>query len=266
MLQIHSKYDITSEIDIGELHVVDVMNHKLMRYDMNRINQLAVDLIKSYEGIEDGDPSTVNLDPYLCPGNVWTIGWGHAISSDNKLLRGKSNEALAYSIFPDGITMREAEDLIMDDISIRTKYVIKHVKVPLSENQLGAIVSFVYNVGIGNFIRSTLLKKLNNGDYQDAADEFRRWRYSNGKVLKGLERRRVAEKALFLKESDPIICRADMTTELQILDITHDRIITISADDLAYNAVVVMINKASTSQLNVASHWLADNSIVKFKR
>ena len=73
------------------------------------------------------------------------------------------------------------------------------VKVPLNPNQFGALTSFTYNLGAGNLRSSTLLRKLNAGDYAGAAAEFARWNKAGGKVLKGLTRRRAAERALFEK-------------------------------------------------------------------
>ncbi|WP_312069487.1 lysozyme, partial [Acinetobacter sp.] len=74
------------------------------------------------------------------------------------------------------------------------------VKVPLSQNQFDALVSLTYNIGSTAFKNSTLLKKLNAKDYAGAADQFLRWNKGGGKVLKGLVRRREAERALFLKK------------------------------------------------------------------
>jgi hypothetical protein len=73
------------------------------------------------------------------------------------------------------------------------------VKVPLTQNQFDALVSLVYNIGQTAFSNSTLLKKLNAKDYQGAADQFLRWNKGGGKVMKGLVRRREAERALFLE-------------------------------------------------------------------
>jgi lysozyme len=73
------------------------------------------------------------------------------------------------------------------------------VHVPLTQNQFDALVSFVFNLGVGNFRTSTLLKKLNAGDNDGAAQEFGRWIHAGGKALPGLVRRREAERALFLK-------------------------------------------------------------------
>jgi lysozyme len=85
----------------------------------------------------------------------------------------------------------------MDDLRESEQAVDYLVKVPLTDNQRGALVSFVFNVGAGNFRASTLLKKLNIRDYDGAADEFPRWNKARGKVLIGLKRRRADEAKLF---------------------------------------------------------------------
>lgn len=132
------------------------------------------DLIKSFEGLE--------LEAYLCPADIWTIGYGHT---------GNVKEG-------DSITKAEADELLDKDLQTFRNGVKRLVKVPLNENQFGALVSFAYNLGLGSLQNSTLLKLLNAGDYDGAADQFLRWNKSKGKVLTGLVRRREAERAVFL--------------------------------------------------------------------
>lgn len=165
---------------------------------MRLINDKGLEIIKSFEGIEDGDPSTVNLDPYLCPANVWTIGWGHAIVYDNKLLKGKSNKKIAYSLYPNGLTMEQADKLLLSDTTSFSIQVENLIKVEVTDNQFSALVSFAYNIGIGGLSKSTLLRKLNLGDFIGASNEFPKWRMVGPKVSNGLVRRREAEKKLFL--------------------------------------------------------------------
>ena len=132
------------------------------------------ELIKSFEGLE--------LEAYLCPAGIWTIGYGHT----GNVQKGQK------------ITKQEADELLDVDLSVFRKGVRNLVKVPLNSNQFGALVSFAYNVGLGNLRSSTLLKMLNAGDYNGAADQLLRWNKSNGKVIRGLARRREAERAVFL--------------------------------------------------------------------
>ncbi len=162
----------------------------------------AVDLIKSFEGIPDGDPSTVNIDPYLCPADVWTIGWGHAITEDGVQLKGSANRARAKALFPGGITRPQAEVLLRGDLIPRAAVVSRLAKVALNDGQFGALMSLMFNIGAGNLELSTLLRKLNQADYAAAAEQFLAWDKARVKgvltSLPGLLRRRKAERAMFL--------------------------------------------------------------------
>lgn len=139
------------------------------------ISQIGIDLIKKFEGC--------SLRAYKCPAGVWTIGYGH------------TNKVFADDV----ITQEEAETLLRQDLIIHCNNVSKLVKVPLTQNQFDALVSFEYNVGYGAFQASTLLRLLNQGKYKEAAGQFDRWIYAGKKVLPGLVNRRKAEKGLFLK-------------------------------------------------------------------
>lgn len=145
---------------------------------MLRISQLGINLIKRYEGFSS--------KAYLCPAGVWTIGYGHTKSAD--LLRAKGLE----------ISEEEGEELLKHDIKIFERAVRRLVKVDLTQNQFDALVSFTFNLGAGNLKKSTLLRKLNTGDYEGAAEEFPKWVRANGRILGGLVTRRKEERALFL--------------------------------------------------------------------
>ena len=146
-----------------------------------KISQNGLNLIKEFEGL--------SLKPYLDVVNIPTIGWGNTYYPDGKKVTMndkpidelKANEILEYIANKDFAS-----------------FVSKVVKVPLNQNQFDALVSFAYNVGNGSLQNSTLLKKLNSGDYQGASNEFLRWNKSGGKVLSGLTKRREKERALFL--------------------------------------------------------------------
>ena len=167
------------------------------REGVREISQAGLNLIKSFEGIPDGDPTTVNIDPYLDPIGIWTIGWGHAISVRGQFLRGKENRKAARDLYPGGITLGQAEQLLRGDLIDTCRDVASLVRVRVSDNQFAALVSFCFNVGRGNVAKSTLLKKLNERDYATAAAEFGKWNKAGGKVLAGLTRRRAAEAELF---------------------------------------------------------------------
>lgn len=135
-----------------------------------------MDIIKKFEGLK--------LKAYLCPAGKPTIGYGHTYG----VKLGRT------------ISKAEAEVLLDHDYQDALNAVEELVKVPLTENQLGALSSFVFNLGRDKLIGSTLRKKLNQGDYKGAAEEFDKWVYAGGVKLKGLIARRAAEKELFLSE------------------------------------------------------------------
>ena len=144
------------------------------------VNQEALDLIKSFEGLVK--------KWYRDPVGVWTIGYGHTDSAGHP--RHRDDPGLT-------MTDRDAEIVLQRDLGQYEAAVNGAVKVPLNENQYGALVSFTYNLGAGNLASSTLLRKLNAGDYTGAAGEFPKWVKAGGKTLNGLVRRRAAEQALF---------------------------------------------------------------------
>ncbi len=137
-------------------------------------------LIKEFEGFR----STA----YVCPAGVVTIGYG------TTQILGKAIQLGTQ------ITTDEAERFLEEDLKKFEDSITQNVLVKLTQNQFDALVCFVYNVGVGNFAKSTLLKKLNAGKFSEAADEFLKWNKANKKVLAGLTRRRAAERELFLKE------------------------------------------------------------------
>jgi lysozyme len=138
--------------------------------------------------------------PYLDPIGIWTIGWGHAIASEGRFLRGSADLSKAKALYPDGITLEQAGTLLDGDLIHTGSEVLALVTVSLNDNQYGALTSFTFNLGSRNLQSSTLLKALNSGDYQGAANQFTRWCYANGKVLPGLLERRNAERQLFLAQ------------------------------------------------------------------
>ena len=97
------------------------------------------------------------------------------------------------------ITEAQAVEYLEHEVMEKAAGVEKYVKIPISQNQYDALVSFAYNVGTGALQKSTLLKLLNAGDISGAAEQFLRWKKANGVELKGLTRRREAERSLFLK-------------------------------------------------------------------
>lgn len=134
--------------------------------------------IKDHEGLR--------LTAYKDGGGVWTIGYGHTGADVREGLT---------------IPLSEAERLLTLDLRVAEGHVNKLVQVNLNQNQFDALVSFVYNLGGDAFRSSTLLKLLNAGDYEGAANQFQRWNKDNGKVVPGLTNRRGKERELFLRKT-----------------------------------------------------------------
>lgn len=145
------------------------------------ISSRGIALIKEFEGCR--------LTAYLDSVDVWTIGYGWTHSVDGKpIKRGMTiDQGTADRLLKTGLVSYESD-------------ITKLVKVQLNQNQFDALVSFAYNLGSRSLSTSTLLKKLNAGDYLGAADEFPRWNKAGGQVLAGLTRRRMAERALFMSQ------------------------------------------------------------------
>jgi len=144
---------------------------------VRKTNESGKDLIKEAEGLR--------LEAYS-DGKCWAVGFGTTLIDGEKVVEGMS------------VTQEEAERYLEQDIATAEAAVARYVKVNLTDNQFSALVSFTYNLGSGSLKESTLLKKLNKGDYAGAADEFGRWVYASGKVLGGLVNRRKKEMELFL--------------------------------------------------------------------
>ena len=145
-----------------------------------KLSDKGYDLIKKFEGYSDR--------PYKCPAGISTIGYGNTYYpngtkvkiTDKQITREYANEILAYT----------ADEFAAD--------VLKLVKSNISVNQLNALTSFAYNVGIANLQKSTLLKLVNvNPNDAMIAKEFLKWNKAAGKELKGLTNRRIAESALY---------------------------------------------------------------------
>ena len=178
-------FDAACEIAGGKLNqsqvdklndVVDELQSKGMK-----TSQVGIELISSFEDTK--------LQAYDDGAGVWTIGIGTTIYPNGvKVKKG------------DKCTLEQAHEYLAHDMIEFEKTVNDSVKVPLSQNQFDALVSLAYNIGSTAFKNSTLLKKLNAKDYVGAADQFLVWNKGGGKVLKGLVRRRDAERALFLKK------------------------------------------------------------------
>ena len=140
-----------------------------------KMGKKGIDLIKHFEGFR----STV----YRCAAGVPTLGVGstHGITMDSP-----------------PITEEEGIELLMLDIAKFERAVERLITAPLNQNQFDALVSFSFNLGSGSLQNSTLRRRVNRSEYERAAEEFPRWVFAGGRKLKGLVRRRYAERELFL--------------------------------------------------------------------
>lgn len=139
--------------------------------------QVGIALIKRFEGFK--------AESYQDIADIATIGYGHVI---------RPFEAFT------SISEQEAEELLAKDLYTAERAVLRLTRVPLTDNQFDALVSFVFNLGSGSYQRSTLRAKLNRGEYENCATEFPKWSKCGGKTIKGLLRRRLAERDLFLNQ------------------------------------------------------------------
>lgn len=130
-------------------------------------------MIAGHEGLR--------LEAYLCPAGVWTIGYGHTKGAKPGMT----------------ITRQRAEALLKEDL-LTAENTVNRLHLKINQNQFDALVSFVFNVGSGNFLRSTLLKKIQaNANDPAIAEEFNKWTRGGGRVLPGLVKRRQQEAELY---------------------------------------------------------------------
>ena len=142
-----------------------------------KLSQRGIDLIKQFEGYSSKaypDPAT--------GGAPWTIGYGTTKGVKPGMV----------------ITAQQAEKMLRDDVAKFESGVSSLITAPTTQGQFDAMVSLAYNIGLGNFGKSTLLKKHNARCYTCAADQFRVWNRANGKVMNGLTKRRAAEREVYM--------------------------------------------------------------------
>jgi lysozyme len=141
---------------------------------MRKTSSEGISLIKKHEGLR--------LTAYLCPANVWTIGYGHTRTARAGMV----------------ITNAQAEELLRQDLATFEKAVNDSVKAPVSQNQFEAMVSLAYNIGGGAFKNSSFLRRFNEGaPLDELKTRFEAWNKAAGKTLTGLVRRRADEWAHF---------------------------------------------------------------------
>jgi len=155
------------------------------------LDKKILDLIVHHEGCK--------LRPYQCPALLWTIGCGHVIDPNHARVPLAERKALPI---PSGwdrvLTMGEVDEILAKDLARFESGVQRLCPSGLTTGRFGALVSFAFNVGLGNLQNSTLRMKHNRGDFEGAAEEFLKWNKAGGKELKGLNTRRKDERALYL--------------------------------------------------------------------
>ena len=144
-----------------------------------KISSLGLELIKEFEGF--------SANAYLCPAKKVTIGYGNTFYADGTKV--KLGEQISKT---DALEL--LEKVVNKDFADK---IFPAIKVPVAQNQFDAMCSLAYNIGTGSFLKSTLLKKVNAGDFIGASEEFLKWNKSGGKELLGLTRRRKREQDLF---------------------------------------------------------------------
>ena len=155
------------------------------------VSPKALAVIKHHEGIR--------FTPYRCPAKLWTIGVGHVLYPEQGKLKIEERDAYPLRSKDNRkFSMEEVDSILAADLQRFERGVEKFVPVPLTQGQFDALVSFSFNVGLGTLQRSTLRAKINRGDKDGAAEEFLKYCMAGGKILKGLQNRRIDERAMFV--------------------------------------------------------------------
>jgi lysozyme len=157
-----------------------------------KVSDAAKAMIKHHEG--------VRMRPYRCPALLWTVGVGHVIDPSHAAVKYEERRTLPI---PDGwdriLTMGEVDAILAQDLGRFERGVARLCPAAVGhQGRFDALVSFAFNVGLGNLQRSSLRMKTNRGEFEEAADEFMKWTKAGGRVLPGLVKRRQDERALYL--------------------------------------------------------------------
>ena len=157
-----------------------------------KVSAEAIEMIKHHEG--------VRTRPYRCPALLWTIAVGHVIDPTHATVKYEERRALPIPAGWDRtLTMDEVDQILGQDLRRFERGVVRLCPAAVGNQGIfDSCVSFAFNVGLGNFQRSTLRMKTNRGDFEEAAEEFMKWTKAGGRVLPGLVKRRRDERALYL--------------------------------------------------------------------
>ena len=155
------------------------------------VSPKAIKMISHHEGVRP--------KPYRCPAKLWTVGVGHVMFPEQGKLKIDQRDAFVPP--PEAMrqySMEEVNEILRADLARFEKGVATYCPVPLTQGQFDALVSFSFNCGIGTLQRSTMRQKLLRGDMAGAAEELLKYCMGGGKILKGLQNRRLDERAVFL--------------------------------------------------------------------
>ena len=157
-----------------------------------KVSPAAIQMIKHHEG--------VRTRPYRCPALLWTVGVGHVIDPSHAAVKYEERRTLPI---PEGwdrsLSMGEVDAILAQDLGRFERGVARLCPAAVGhQGRFDALVSFAFNVGLGNLQRSSLRMKINRGEFEEAADEFMKWTKAGGRVLPGLVKRRQDERALYL--------------------------------------------------------------------
>jgi len=183
---------------------------------MMQINQDTLDLIKEFEGFR--------AKAYKCPAGVWTIGYGTTAAANVGI------DPVPGMV----ITEDEAEAYLEATLEKFGFQIQPYITAPINNNEYGAFISLAYNIGPGAFKKSSALRKFNEGDKAGAAKALLLWNKAGGKVLKGLVRRREAEKKLFLKPME--IVDTEEVAEAPRTSVAQSKTMQASTMDIAAKA------------------------------
>jgi lysozyme len=155
-----------------------------------KVSQKCIEQIKKDEGVRSR--------PYQCPALLWTIGVGHVIDPNHAKVPMADRKQLPIPAGWDRVlSSEEIDDILRKDLARFEAGVSRLIKVELTQGQFDALVSFSFNVGLGNLQNSTLRMKVNRSDFKGAAEQFLVWTKAGGRVLPGLVKRRTHEKEMF---------------------------------------------------------------------
>ena len=154
------------------------------------VSSRAIEVIKHHEGVRQ--------KPYRCPARLWTVGVGHVLYPEQGRLKLEDRDSVELKTEDSRtFSMDEVNAILRSDLARFERGVAQYCPVALTQGQFDALVSFSFNVGLGTLQRSTLRQKVLRGDMEGASNEILKYCMAGGKILKGLQNRRIDEKAMF---------------------------------------------------------------------